>query len=140
MDQEVQVAALLKEKKLRVTPTRITILELFNKNQHALAHSDLEAMTEQGFDRITVYRTLKTFVDHGILHEVIDDEMKVKYSMCSEACSPGAHHDNHLHFKCEECERTYCLTSTHFPKFETPINYRVHSVHVLISGLCEHCV
>ncbi len=139
-DQEVQMSALLKEKKLRITPTRVTILELFNQHQHALAHSDLETLTDQSFDRVTIYRTLKTFVDHGILHEVIDDEMKIKYSLCSDDCTSESHHDNHLHFKCEKCERTYCLTSTKFPTFDIPKNYRAHTVQVLISGLCEYCV
>ncbi len=34
----------------------------------ALAHADIEKKTGESFDRVTVYRTLQSFVEKGIVH------------------------------------------------------------------------
>ena len=133
------VAELLKEKVLRNTEIRRSLLQHFLDHDHALSHADLDGLSDHLFDRVTVYRTLKTFVEKGILHEVIDDEMKTKYSLCEGNCTEHIHHDNHLHFKCEYCERTYCLTHSTVPSFNLPNDYRATSVKVLISGKCANC-
>lgn len=140
MEKEKKITAILHEKNLRNTPTRRRILELFFQSSYALSPGDIDSMTNHEFDRVTVYRTLKTFVDEGVIHEVIDDESKVKYNLCSDGCTVKAHHDNHLHFKCEKCDHTFCLTGTTIPEIALPAAYEPHSVKVLITGLCEKCV
>ena len=56
---------LLKNFRLRSTPTRQEILHLFLKKDYALSHSDIESEIADDIDRVTVYRTLKTFFDRG---------------------------------------------------------------------------
>ena len=60
------VLEILKKNQLSVTDSRKQILELFINSEGALAHSDIEKHTGDIFDRVTVYRTLQTFVDKGI--------------------------------------------------------------------------
>ena len=52
---------LLKDYKMRTTPSREAILHLLLKKDYALSHGDIEKEMPASFDRVTVYRTLKTF-------------------------------------------------------------------------------
>jgi Fur family ferric uptake transcriptional regulator len=138
-DTEKDITALLKEKQLRSTEIRREILHLFVKYPHALSHGDITDLTGQAYDRVTLYRTLNTFVEKGLIHEIIDHDSKVKYNLCQANCEAGHHHDNHLHFKCNQCEHTFCLTHSEVPRVEVPENYQVQTVDVLLTGLCPQC-
>ena len=61
---------ILKHNHLSVTESRKKILDLFLANIGALAHGDIEKNTGEQFDRVTIYRTLQTFVDKGIIHTI----------------------------------------------------------------------
>src|SRR5688572_17504969 len=91
---------LLKDFRLRATPSRQEILHLFLKKAYALSHGDIEKEISNALDRVTVYRTLKTFLDKGLIHKVLDDEGSLKYALCKEACRSTGHHHDHVHFKC----------------------------------------
>jgi Fe2+ or Zn2+ uptake regulation protein len=65
---------LLRDFNLRSTPNREEILDLFIEKNYALSHSDIEKEIDASLDRVTVYRTLKTFLDKGLIHKVLDDE------------------------------------------------------------------
>jgi Fe2+ or Zn2+ uptake regulation protein len=58
----------LKTHQLRNTTCREEVIGLFHRKAIALSHSDLESNLGNLFDRVTLYRTLKTFVEKGILH------------------------------------------------------------------------
>jgi Fur family transcriptional regulator, ferric uptake regulator len=129
---------LLQEFKLRSTPGRMAILNLFLKKNYALAHSDIEKGISSHFDRVTVYRTLKTFLDRGLIHKVLDDEGSLKYALCTEACSITGHHHDHVHFKCTLCGQTNCL-SINVPPVKLPKGYRAGEINLLIQGICANC-
>jgi Fur family ferric uptake transcriptional regulator len=61
---------ILKKNQLSVTEGRKKILDLFLTSPGALAHADIEKSTDASFDRVTVYRTLQTFVEKGIIHNI----------------------------------------------------------------------
>ena len=102
---------LLKSFKMRSTPSRQEILRLFLRKDYALSHGDIEKEISNELDRVTVYRTLKTFLDKGIIHKVLDDEGSLKYALCSEACTNAEHHHDHVHFKCTICPSRSLLCS-----------------------------
>ena len=138
---EERVTSVLQKKQLRNTPARRALLEIFLSKGYALSHGELEELTHDSFDRVTIYRTLKTFEESGHIHEVLDNQSRVKYSLCADDCeSHHQHHDNHLHFKCDQCEHTYCLPETAAPQVSIPKTYQARQVQVLVTGLCEHCV
>ena len=130
---------ILAEKQLRNTAVRRGLLSLFLQHGYALSHSDIDERTAAAYDRVTIYRTLRTFVEAGLIHEIIDAEHKVKYSLCAGNCDDHAHHDDHLHFKCQSCEHTYCLPEVKAPAVAVPKTYQTHSVQVLVTGVCEQC-
>ena len=67
---EARIDEILKQNQLSVTGSRKKILELFLSNEGALAHSDIEKKTGEKFDRVTIYRTLHTFLEKGIIHNI----------------------------------------------------------------------
>ena len=129
---------LLKDFKLRSTPNRQEILHLFLQKSYALSHGDIEKEIDNTLDRVTVYRTLKTFLDRGLIHKVLDDEGSIKYALCNEACSKVEHHHDHIHFKCNKCGQTNCL-NVEVPSIRLPRGYRATEVNLLIQGVCERC-
>ena len=58
----IQHADILKRNGLSVTASRTKILDLFLAAEGALAHADIEKNTDAAYDRVTVYRTLQTFL------------------------------------------------------------------------------
>ncbi|HEY0744102.1 MAG TPA: transcriptional repressor [Chryseosolibacter sp.] len=130
---------LLKDFRLRTTQTRQEILHLFLRREYALSHGDIEKEVDSSLDRVTVYRTLKTFLDKGLIHKVLDDEGSLKYALCNEACSVAGHHHNHVHFKCTKCGQTNCLTNVEIPSVKLPKGYKPKEINLLIQGVCEAC-
>jgi Fur family ferric uptake transcriptional regulator len=129
---------LLKNFRLRSTPTRQEILRLFLKKDFALSHGDIESEIAADIDRVTVYRTLKTFFDKGLIHKVLDDGGTLKYALCTGACSVTKHRHEHVHFKCIRCGQTNCL-GVDIPAINLPKGYVPKEVNLLIQGTCQNC-
>lgn len=129
---------LLKSFSLRSTPGRQEILHLFLKKDYALSHSDIESEIADDIDRVTVYRTLRTFRDRGLIHKVLDDRGSLKYALCSEACSATRHRHEHVHFKCIRCGQTNCL-DVDIPMIKLPEGYKLKEVNLLVQGTCQNC-
>lgn len=133
------VDTLLKKYQLSVTDSRKKILSLFLKSNGALAHNDIEKASGADFDRVTVYRTLQTFVDKGIIHVIPSADNAVKYALCKDECSAGHHYDNHVHFMCDDCGTTYCLDEVVVPEVKLPKGFNATQRDVVVSGKCNKC-
>jgi Fur family transcriptional regulator, ferric uptake regulator len=129
---------ILRRKHLSVTDSRRKILSLFFEHQDALAHGDIEKKAGEKFDRVTVYRTLQTFVEKGIIHSIPTADNSVRYALCKD-CTEGHHHDDHVHFVCSNCGKTICLDDVVSPKIDLPAGYVSHNVQVVINGICKDC-
>jgi Fur family transcriptional regulator, ferric uptake regulator len=129
---------LLKDFQLRSTPGRQEVLAIFLKNSHALSHGDIERNMPDDFDRVTLYRTLKTFLDRGLVHKVLDDEGGLKYALCNHNCNASGHDHNHVHFKCTVCGQTSCL-DIEIPGIKLPKGYKSVESNLLIQGTCLNC-
>lgn len=131
----------LKSYNLRQTDCREGILDVFMSKEHALAHADVESQLTEQFDRVTVYRTLKTFVDKGLIHKVLDDEGSIKYALCKDNChsEDHTHHHDHVHFKCTTCGLTTCLDHVVIPNFILPEGYKRVETNLLVQGVCKTC-
>ena len=129
---------ILRRKHLSVTDSRKKILSLFLAGSDALAHGDIEKKAGEKFDRVTVYRTLQTFVEKGIIHTIPTADNSVRYALCKD-CTEGHHHDDHVHFVCNGCGKTICLDDVVSPGIELPAGYRAQTVQVVINGTCKDC-
>ena len=133
------VADILKRNELSVTDSRKKILDLFLENSGALAHHDIETKTGEKFDRVTIYRTLQTFVEKGIIHTIPTADNSVLYGLCKDECTTGHHHDNHVHFVCDSCNVTYCLDEVVTPEVRLPRLFKPKVIEVVVSGVCAKC-
>ena len=136
---ENEIASILKRNGLSITETRASILSQFHQSNGALAHADIEKSAGNKYDRVTIYRTLQTFVDKGIIHTIPTADNSVKYALCKDNCSEGHHHDNHVHFICDECNVTYCLDHVSIPSVQLPKGFEQKQTDVVVSGVCKAC-
>lgn len=130
---------ILNQHKLRKTRVRSHVIEVLLKSNRALSSAEIEHDFDQ-VDRITLYRTLKTFEEKGIIHKAIDGSDTPKYAICSEDCSEHEHHDEHVHFHCENCHTTVCLDIPVQQTIALPNGYSGDSMHVVVKGQCNQCV
>lgn len=129
---------ILKKHKLRITQFRSEVIDIFNEAGRALSSNDIEAKLKDA-DRITLYRTLKNFEDKGIIHRAMDGTQTQKYAMCEAECDEYHHHDEHVHFHCENCENTFCMDNVFVPKIILPNGFKMHNAHMVINGRCKNC-
>lgn len=134
-----QINDILRRNQLSVTGSRKRILELFLQSNGALAHGDIEKKTGEKFDRVTVYRTLQSFLEKGIIHTIPTPDNSVLYALCKDNCSEGHHHDNHVHFVCRECGKTICLADITVPEVKLPNGFLPDEVQMVVTGLCKEC-
>ncbi len=132
------IIELLEKHGLRKTAIRTQVLHVFLNRREALSHAEVEDLLKDA-DRITVYRTLKTFEDKGLIHKAIDGGGKAKYALCHNGCSEDAHHDHHAHFHCYDCGKTICLDTVTAPKVQAPSKFRVVATHLVLTGQCDAC-
>ena len=133
-----EVISLLKKNELRATPVRKELLSMFLKAKNALSNQDIEEQMSD-VDRVTLYRTLKSFQEKGIIHRAYDNTDTAKYAACSEHCDAHAHHDEHLHFHCSNCDNTFCVDEIPIPKLEMPAGFTAKSTNIMVEGICGAC-
>jgi Fur family ferric uptake transcriptional regulator len=135
---EYKASDVLRRKHLSITDSRKKILSLFLTNKDALAHADIEKKAGEKFDRVTVYRTLQTFVEKGIVHTIPTADNAILYALCKD-CEEDHHHDDHVHFVCSKCNTTICLDDIVSPEINLPQGYVAENVQVVINGICKDC-
>ena len=133
------IKEILKRSQLSVTASREKILHLFLEQTGALAHGDIEKRAGEKFDRVTVYRTLQTFVEKGIIHTIPTADNSIRYALCKDDCAEGHHHDQHIHFVCTNCKNTYCLDDIVTPEIKLPKGYSSEHIEVVVEGVCKNC-
>ena len=135
---KAEIESKLIKKQINPTANRMLILDYMLDQQTAISLSDIEKGLAPT-DRVTVYRTLKTFEERGLVHSIDDGTGIPKYALCAEDCDVEGHQDLHLHFYCRVCKETYCLPKTRIPKVDLPDKFRSEQVDLLIKGLCDKC-
>lgn len=129
---------ILEQQAVRITPMRQLVLDYFLDKNTVLGLSELEKVFSKS-DRITIYRTLKTFEENGILHSIKGETEEMKYALCDKHCTPVHHIDQHPHFQCEQCKRVTCIDSLAIPKMELPKGYISKETTMMIKGVCPDC-
>ena len=138
MDRKRLIGDLLHSHGLKKTPIRTEMLELFMEHNFALSASDILNKMTTGHDRVTIYRALNSFEEHGLLHRASEDPQGIKYALCDHHCPDEQHTDKHVHFVCDECHHTYCL-EVEIPKVKAPPEFSVNLVNYTLGGICREC-
>ncbi|MDX1767451.1 MAG: transcriptional repressor [Arenibacter troitsensis] len=123
---------------VRPTAMRILVHQFMVSQHSAVSLSSVEGNFEKS-DRTTLYRTLKTFEEKCIVHQIDDGTGIPKYALCDHDDGMANHSDLHLHFHCTKCNRTTCLTEHRIPQINLPDKFIPEDVNMLVKGTCEHC-
>ena len=127
----------LESKGIRPTANRILVMKTLMGEQNPQSLSNLERKMVS-MDKSRIFRTLTLFLEHDVVHAFEDGRGVLCYELCEEkgACD---HHDGHIHFYCESCQRSFCMEDIHIPSFELPEGFYPHSISFVIKGECPDC-
>ncbi len=133
-----EIEKLFASKELRITAMRLLIYKFLAKKEVAVNLSDIEEAFDKA-DRTTLYRTIKTFDEKEIVHQIDDGTGITKYALCEKGCNCEIEQDLHLHFHCNSCSETVCLTQHKIPHINLPQGYLAEDLNLVVKGICEKC-
>ena len=124
-------------REIKPTAMRLLILRTMMRGNEAVSMADIERYLPT-VDKSTISRTLSLFLFHRLIHCIDDGSGSVKYAVCDDDCDCAVK-DEHTHFYCEECHRTFCLNHIHVPVVTLPDGFSLNSVNYVLKGLCPEC-
>lgn len=127
----------LNHRGIKPTATRLLILREMFRGDETVSLPQLEKLLPT-VDKSTISRTLSVFLLHKLIHVIDDGSGSLKYNVCSDDCDCGVE-DEHTHFYCEMCHRTFCLKRIHVPVVQLPEGFMLSSINYVIKGLCPEC-
>jgi Fur family ferric uptake transcriptional regulator len=132
-----KINGMLNSAKMKRTDQRKTILEILLKaNSPKSAEDIVSAIGKSGPNRVTVYRTLESMAQAGIVHRAFVDGRSQYYEL-GDKCTE---HQCHPHFVCTDCGRTRCLHDVSVPMASSaPAGFVIHRQQVRLEGLCPDC-
>lgn len=132
------VPEMLRAAGLRRTPARLAVLSRIEALARPTSHADLSALPDLAdVDDITLYRTLATLVETGLLHRVHGIDGVWRY--CAQPRGLRGCPGNHAHFLCTSCGTMTCLVSQPMPRVDVPTGAEVQGRHFLVYGRCAAC-
>ncbi len=135
--QQKEIKDLLKSREIKVTNNRLLLLEVLANENKAVGRSKLQKLIN--CDRVTLYRTINTLIDAGIIHKAHTGSDDVYYAMCKHTnCSHLAHQHKHIHFKCKECMDIKCVETSKELVVQLP-NFTIDEVNIEVTGICNQC-
>ncbi len=128
----------MESKGIRPTAMRLMTYKRLAELEVAISLGDLEKDFKVS-ERSTLFRTMKAFEEKGIVHQIEDGTGIIKYALCEENCECEVGNDLHLHFHCNNCNETVCLTEHKIPHISLPDGYITEDINLVVKGICEKC-
>ena len=134
----IGVEDILQTHKLKNTRLRKAVLSLLMQSDKGLSHQDISKTIDVEFDRVTLFRTLHSFEENGILHKIIDPNGTAKYAYTLP--NQATQEVSHAHFICLKCEEVFCLKDV-FPlqDVKVPKGFSKKAIDVQVKGFCQKC-
>lgn len=129
---------LLLEHGIKPTANRIVIVKTLAAAERPLSLSELEYKI-LSIDKSGVFRALTLFREHHLVHVIEDGGDGVRYELCHSHDGHKHEDDQHAHFYCENCHRTFCINDMPIPTIQLPEGYVLQSVNYMAKGLCPQC-
>lgn len=143
MTRETKYREILQEHGLKVTETRIQVLDVLMDSDVALSHSDITArLRDDCPDKVTLYRTLNAFVSCGLAHKVATEDRNWLYALQMQENDTSLQANDHAHFICDSCDRIYCvpLDAEYLePAVSSERGFIIKSQEFRLHGTCPDC-
>ena len=133
-----EIESVLRKHHIRPTAVRLLIYKYLAESEVAMALNDIESAFDRS-ERTTLYRTIKTFEKQGLVHQIDDGTGVAKYAIDEKSSEPGISQDLHLHFHCDNCNDTICLTDHKIPHISLPKGFVPKDINLVIKGICDKC-
>jgi len=133
----IQIKELLKKRNLKATTARLGLLTKMEGNGSAMSYSAIQAALNP-IDRVTLYRTIESLKEKGIIHKAFQENSEVYYALCSNRCEENHHHHDHVHFKCLKCNTISCEKLDQTLELSLT-DFIVNKISINLEGLCKFC-
>jgi len=135
----IEYSKILSDKNLKITPQRISVLEAFEYLQHPTAELIINFVTKK-YPHIaigTIYKTLETFVENGIIKKITTEKDVMRYDSILE---------KHHHLYCTECDKIEDyydedlnqIIENHLKNKNIP-NFNIKNFVLQINGTFNNC-
>ena len=122
---------------IKPTANRIVVLRCLASAERPMSLSELEYKI-LSIDKSGIFRALALFKENHHVHVLEDGGDGVRYELC-RSHDGDTDDDQHAHFYCERCRRTFCLDYIAVPQVDLPEGYEARSVNYMIKGVCPDC-
>lgn len=124
---------------LKVTPQRVAVLKFLRENR---IHPTVEKIHHEllkeypAISLTTVYNTLSSFVEAGMVQELDIDPNKMRFDSCL---------DQHDHFYCRACDNVYdidynaSILADNLRSRKTIEGHKVDVISINLKGVCRYC-
>lgn len=119
---------------LRVTPARLLVLRVLTQAQTALSHADIETELPAPLDRVTLYRTLDSFISADLAQKQVGADRITRFVLVD-----GADHSEHAHFTCDQCSTVYCVPTKPPRRAQLPEGFELAGAALHFHGACPAC-
>lgn len=136
-DLDTQARKMLKAAKLYRTGGRVAVLKVLIRANKPLNQSQIARQSgRERFDKVTIYRTLESLLEAGLVHKVFMDKRAWHFELAHNCTKSQCH----PHFTCTSCGDTHCLTGVTLPMAKSPHGgFIIHRQQVRLEGLCPVC-
>lgn len=131
------IEMMMKEWGIRPTPVRVLVLKELLESGRPMSALELETSL-QTVDRSSITRTLSVFSESHLIHQISDGSGAMRYEVCTDKASE-IHNDEHAHFHCRKCGKTYCLPELRLKIPKIPAGYEAEDISYVITGICPKC-
>ncbi len=127
----------LKAQKLKVTPSRMDLLDIFAHEQKPISIAGLKTKIQLSTDLATLYRNVEKLVELGLLQRIRLQDKKDYYEFTQKA--------HHHHLVCTECGKvsdiSMCEIKTVSPVLLRIAGFaRINNHQLEYFGVCSKCV
>ena len=131
-------ALILSKNGISRTKFRTQLLSLFLDSQRSLSIDDILKCFKHSINKVTVYRSLDSFENKGLIHKVPDSNNLKRYSLSKEnACNSNSY--KHGHFICYSCSQTFCIQDVKSPEITPLKGFDVKELKLILEGYCRDC-
>ncbi len=138
MQPDSSTAELLKTAGLRATQPRLRVLAVLEDSTYPLSVADIaRVLSKPKVDQVTVYRTLETFVQAGLVQHLELHQGRSFFELATR--------DHHHHLVCRSCGRVEDVEGCDMDGMERAIakrskNFKSVTSHALeFFGDCKEC-
>jgi Fur family ferric uptake transcriptional regulator len=139
---DADIRARLRGAGLRATAARVAVLRILQGHAAPSSHPEVfAALSEDGWDRATLYRNLVDLTEAGILRRVDLGDHLWRYELKSAPATDRHGDAEHPHFLCTTCGDLACLPPLEIPvpKGRVPRSLTAGRVAIEFRGVCDRC-